>query len=115
MFSQTERYFYDHQAIKEANGRNRRTVWSIPTQAFKGAHFATFPPALVESGILASSREGDFVLDQFFGLGTVGAVCEALGRRYVGIELNPDYVRIAAERLHTMLAPPAKLARMAKQ
>jgi site-specific DNA-methyltransferase (cytosine-N4-specific) len=102
LLSKSERYHYDHQAIREPSGRNRRSVWSIPTQAFNGAHFATFPSALVEPCVRASSRPGDFVLDPFFGSGTVGLVCRALERKYLGIELNPDYVRLAANRLDSL-------------
>ena len=107
LFSKSDRYYYDHAAIKEINGRNRRTVWSIPTQAFKGAHFATFPPTLIEPCILAGSRPDDIVLDPFFGSGTVGLVCNQLQRRYIGIELHPDYVQIALERISESGAGPA--------
>lgn len=98
MFSKEERYFYDRSAILDPNGRNCRTVWNIHTQGFSGAHFATFPPKLVEPCIKASTRPGDFVMDPFFGAGTVGVVAAGLDRRYVGIELNPDYVAIATKR-----------------
>lgn len=103
MFTKSERYFYDRDAVKEVgtNGklRNRRSVWDVNTQAFPGAHFATFPTALIEPCILASSKPGDYVLDPFFGSGTVGLSSIELGRKYVGVELNPDYVSIAADRL----------------
>lgn len=103
MFTKSERYYYDHEAVREEgfNGRprNRRSVWSINTQAFPGAHFATFPPQLIEPCILASSRPGDYVLDPFFGSGTVGIVSARHGRFYVGVELNPRYVDLAMERL----------------
>lgn len=99
MFTKSERYFYDRTAVLEGNGRNLRSVWSLHTQGFAGAHFATFPPTLVEPCIAASTRPGDFVLDPFFGSGTVGVVAEENNRRYVGIELNPAYVKIAADRL----------------
>lgn len=79
--------------------RNRRTVWTIPTQPFPGAHFAVFPPALVEPCVLAGSRVGDLVLDPFAGSGTVGVVCRKHQRRFVGIELSPDYARMARGRL----------------
>lgn len=79
--------------------RNARTVWTLPTQPFKGAHFATFPEALVARCILAGSRPGDVIFDPFMGSGTVGRVALALGRRFVGCELNPDYVAMAASRL----------------
>lgn len=99
MLTKNERYFYDRTAVLEENGRNRRSVWNVHTQGFPGAHFATFPTRLVEPCVRASTRPGDFVLDPFFGSGTVGVVAEQLGRRYVGIELNPEYVRLATERL----------------
>lgn len=99
MFSKEERYFYDRQAVIEPNGRNNRSVWNVHTQGFSGAHFATFPPKLIEPCIKSSSRPGDFVLDPFFGSGTVGVVASDLGRRYAGIELNPDYVALAAKRI----------------
>jgi site-specific DNA-methyltransferase (cytosine-N4-specific) len=99
LFSKSLRYYYDNESVREANGRNRRTVWSIPTEPFAGAHFATFPPSLVEPCILAGSTPGDWVLDPFFGAGTVGVVCERQHRSYVGIELNPAYVELAVERI----------------
>jgi DNA modification methylase len=78
--------------------RNRRTVWTIPTEPFPGAHFATFPTALVEPCILAGSRVGDVVLDPFMGSGTVAQVALELGRRWVGCELNSDYAAMQAGR-----------------
>ncbi|HYP62970.1 MAG TPA: site-specific DNA-methyltransferase [Acidocella sp.] len=99
MFTKSERYHYDRRAVIEPNGRNCRSVWNIHTQGFPGAHFATFPPKLIEPCIKASSRPGDFVLDPFFGSGTAGVVAQSLGRRYIGIELNPEYVALAVERL----------------
>jgi len=103
MLTKSERYYYDHESAKEVglNGRrrNRRSVWEIHTQAFAEAHFATFPPKLIEPCILASSKPGDIVLDPFFGSGTVGVVCIEHKRKYAGIELNPEYVNIAAKRL----------------
>lgn len=104
LLTRSEHYYYDYAAAREpANGggrlRNRRTVWSINTEAFPGAHFATFPPALVEPCLLAGSEPGDLVLDPFFGSGTVGEVALALGRGFMGIELNPEYAAIAIARL----------------
>jgi site-specific DNA-methyltransferase (adenine-specific) len=104
MFSMSEDYYYNHEAIREpaetAGGtRNRRTVWSINTEACKEAHFATFPPDLVRPCVLAGSEPDDYVLDPFFGSGTVGAVCRDTGRHFVGIELHPEYVEIARRRL----------------
>lgn len=99
MFTKDERYYYDRKAIIEPNGRNCRSVWNIHTQAAAGAHFATFPPKLIEPCIKATSRPGDFVLDPFFGSGTAGLVAHEQGRKYVGIELHPEYVALAAARL----------------
>jgi site-specific DNA-methyltransferase (adenine-specific) len=102
LFSKSLHYYYDTASVSEANGRNRRTVWSIPTEPFPGAHFATFPPGLVEPCIMAGSEPRDWVLDPFFGSGTVGVVCEQHFRNYVGIEINPSYVQMALERVkHT--------------
>lgn len=97
--TKSERYLYNCDAVREVNGRNRRSVWNVNTQGFSEAHFATFPPALIEPCILASTKSGDFVLDPFFGSGTVGVVCDSLARRYIGIELNPEYIDIAVRRL----------------
>lgn len=79
--------------------RNKRSVWSVTTKSFKGAHFATFPPDLIEPCILAGARPNDLVLDPFAGAGTVGLVCKQLGREFIGIEINPEYVKIAETRL----------------
>jgi len=103
MLTKTEKYYYDHTAIREttADGkmRNRRSVWNINTQPSPWAHFATFPPTLIEPCILSSTKPGDFVLDPFFGSGTVGVACQSHERKYIGVELNPDYVALAAKRL----------------
>ncbi|MFD1444290.1 DNA-methyltransferase [Thermoactinomyces vulgaris] len=85
--------------IPKDGKRNKRTVWSVNTRAFKGAHFAVFPPDLIEPCILAGSPEGGLVLDPFFGSGTTGLVARQNGRDFVGIELNPEYIEIARERL----------------
>lgn len=116
MLTKSERYAYDHETLKEsaANGkrRNRRSVWDINTQPSPWAHFATFPPALVEPCVRASSKTGDFVLDPFFGSGTVGEVCRNLDRRYIGIELNPEYVQLAVDRLRDLEAPSINVIRL---
>jgi len=83
--------------------RNKRDVWIIPTRPFKGAHFATFPPDLIKPCILAGCPVGGAVLDPFFGAGTTGLVAQQLGRKYIGIDLNADYVRIADERIQKTL------------
>lgn len=79
--------------------RNKRSVWTIATQAFPEAHFATFPEKLVEPCILAGTKEGDVVLDPFCGSGTTGVVCRRYFRKFVGLELNPEYIEIAKRRL----------------
>jgi DNA modification methylase len=79
--------------------RNIRTVWTIPTQAFTGAHFAVFPSEIPRRCILASTRENDLVLDPFAGSGTTGAVALSLHRRFIGIELNPDYIAMITRRM----------------
>jgi site-specific DNA-methyltransferase (cytosine-N4-specific) len=76
--------------------RNKRTVWTINTQPYSGAHFATMPEKLVEPCIMAGSRPGDLVFDPFLGSGTVGAVAERLGRRWVGTDLS--YQHLAKKR-----------------
>jgi len=78
--------------------RNKRSVWTINTKPYKDAHFAVFPPKLPELCIKAGSSEGDVILDPFFGSGTTGWVAQRLGRKWIGIELNPEYIKIAEKR-----------------
>jgi site-specific DNA-methyltransferase (cytosine-N4-specific) len=103
LFSKSEGYYYDYEAVKErgSNGgsRNRRTVWTVPTEPFNEAHFATFPAKLIEPCVLAGSKEGDVVLDPFFGSGTTGLVAALNGRSFIGIELKAEYIEIARQRL----------------
>jgi site-specific DNA-methyltransferase (cytosine-N4-specific) len=100
LFSKSERYVYNGGIVRGPNNRNLRTVWDINTQAIKDAHFATFPPALVEPCIQLSTRPGDLVLDPFIGSGTTAVVALQNRRRAIGIELNPGYVDIAERRLN---------------
>lgn len=93
----THRPERDDAAYNET--RNRRSVWSVPTRPYKGAHFATFPPALIEPCILAGSRPGDIVLDPFMGSGTTAQVALQHGRQYLGCELNPDYEPLQEQRI----------------
>ena len=135
LLSKSERYFFDHQAMREDTGRtyvrkasgykdqhiygvqdgrrglgfatkdtttvgrNRRSVWTVTTKPYKGAHFATFPPDLIEPCILAGSRAGDIVLDPFMGSGTTAQVAIQHGRQYLGCELNPEYKALQDERI----------------
>lgn len=79
--------------------RNRRSVWTVPTKPYRGAHFAVMPEKLVEPCILAGSRESDTVLDPFVGSGTVGVVALRYGREFIGIDLNPEYADLATKRI----------------
>ena len=82
--------------------RNRRSVWSVATRPYKGAHFATFPPDLIEPCILAGSRPNDIVLDPFMGSGTTAAVAIQHGRQYIGCELNPTYQELQQQRIKSV-------------
>lgn len=82
--------------------RNRRSVWTVATKSYKGAHFATFPPALIEPCILAGSRPNDVVIDPFMGSGTTAVVARKLGRRYIGCELNESYGDLQDERIRSL-------------
>ena len=146
LMSKSERYFYDHEAIKEpfaddrmgnpgpskqiyandpitgkgirgqggpsiklqeegwnkdgeTSGRNKRSVWTVTTKPFKKAHFATFPPKLIEPCILAGCPKGGVVLDPFLGAGTTAFVSAENNRNYIGFELNSDYVEISETRI----------------
>jgi DNA modification methylase len=79
--------------------RNKRSVWEVTTSPFPEAHFATFPPKLIEPCILAGCPEGGTVLDPFAGAGTTGLVATRLQRNFIGIELNPAYVEMAEKRI----------------
>lgn len=87
-------------------GRNKRSVWTVPPANFKEAHFATFPSNLIKPCILAGSKPGDIILDPFFGSGTTGLVALELGRKCIGIELNPEYVEIAKQRCNVTAGLP---------
>lgn len=100
----------DRDPIAYEGGRNLRNweppplqVWKIATQGFSEAHFATFPPELVERCLMAGTKPGDMVLDPFGGAGTTGLVADQMGRDATLIELSPDYVDIAARRLRAKL------------
>jgi DNA modification methylase len=86
--------------IPTVPARNKRSVWTVNTQPFKGAHFAVFPPKLIEPCVLAGSKVGDIVLDPFNGAGTTGVVAVKYGRDYIGIELNPDYIAMSEKKIN---------------
>jgi DNA modification methylase len=88
-------------AILPDGNRNKRTVWTVATQPYGEAHFATFPEDLIKPCIMAGSRLGDTVLDPFAGSGTTGKVALELGRKVILIELNPAYIELAQERTFT--------------
>ena len=96
-FSKQQKYYFNQ--IKEENGRNKRTVWEINTKPYKEAHFAVFPEALIETPILAGCPPKGIVLDIFMGSGTTGLVALKNNRKYVGIELNEEYIGMAEKRL----------------
>ena len=128
LLSKSPRYYFDVEAIKEpavttvkrgpalhpdkkfTNGnsglsrheptgtRNRRSVWTVPTRGYKGAHFAVFPTELIRPCILAGSCAGDVVLDPFMGSGTTAQVAQELGRSWIGCEINPEYALLQRAR-----------------
>jgi site-specific DNA-methyltransferase (adenine-specific) len=83
----------------DSGTRNKRSVWTVAPEPFKGAHFATFPPRLIEPCILAGCPENGTVLDPFFGAGTTGLVAQRHNRRWIGCELNPEYAEMARRRI----------------
>ena len=96
---------FDRAMAAMPETRNRRSVWTIATRPYKGAHFATFPPSLIEPCILAGSRPSDIVLDPFMGSGTTAAVALQHGRQYLGCELNPEYGPLQQERIAGAVGP----------
>lgn len=79
--------------------RNKRSVWTVTPKSYKGAHFAVYPPELIEPCILAGSEEGDIILDPFMGSGTTAMVAKTHGRDYIGCELHEEYEDLILERL----------------
>jgi DNA modification methylase len=94
------------KAVSAGDTRNKRSVWTVATQPFKGAHFATFPPELIEPCVLAGSPAGGTVLDPFGGAGTTGMVADRLQRDAVLIELNPEYAALARRRINDDVPGP---------
>lgn len=108
LLSKSPRYYFDTAAMQEVSVdgsgvRNRRSVWSVATRSYKGAHFATFPPALVEPCVLAGCPVGGVVLDPFGGSGTTAGVAVAHGRNAILCELNPEYGELVQGRVDSIV------------
>lgn len=104
LLSKNKKYFYNNDAVKEdgkisGEYHNRRDVWTITKLPYKGAHFATMPPGLAEVCIKAGCPDGGTVLDPFAGSGTTGAVAKQLGRNFILIEANPEYINLINNRI----------------
>lgn len=104
LLSKKPRYYYDHEAVKESTvdnteRKNKRSVWTVNTRGYKGAHFAVYPEELITPCVLAGCPVGGTVFDPFTGSGTTAVVALKHGRNYIGTELNPEYVKIAEERI----------------
>jgi site-specific DNA-methyltransferase (cytosine-N4-specific) len=100
MFTKKKKYYYNKDASQDTPNDGKRTVWNVNTDKFKGAHFATFPKELILPCILNACPEGGIVLDPFLGSGTTALVAIENNRNYIGFELNPEYIRIAEQRLN---------------
>ena len=98
LLSKSQNYYFDVDAIKEPT-RRKRSVWTVNNKPYRGAHFAVFPPDLIEPCIRAGSREGDIVLDPFMGSGTTAMVAKSLNRYYMGCELHEEYGDLMEERV----------------
>jgi len=92
-----------NKVVYGENGKNMRSVWKINTKPFLEAHFATYPKKLCEIPLKAGCRDGGIVLDPFFGAGTTGIVALKQDKKFIGIELNPEYIKIAEKRLKPFL------------
>ena len=104
LFSKSKNYYYDNESIKEPTKeggatKNKRSVWTVNKKPYKGAHFATFPPELIEPCIKAGSQKGDIILDPFIGSGTTAMVAKSLGRHYIGCELHESYNDLIQNRV----------------
>lgn len=109
LLSKSQHYYFDNNAIKEpvsdvenTETRNRRSVWTVTTQPYKGAHFATYPPNLIRPCIMAGCPIDGTVLDPFGGSGTTAAVANEEGRNAILCELNPDYIPLIQERINNI-------------
>ena len=98
LLSKNQNYYFDVDVIKEPT-RRKRSVWNVQTKPYKDAHFAVYPPELIEPCILASSQQNDIILDPFMGSGTTAMVAKSLGRYYIGCELHEDYGKLIENRI----------------
>ena len=103
LFSKSRNYYFNVDAIKEPTNdgtglKRKKSVWNVKTKPYKGAHFAVYPPELIEPCILAGSEKNDIILDPFMGSGTTAMVAKQLGRYYNGCELNRDYNNLIEKR-----------------
>jgi DNA modification methylase len=98
LLSKNQNYYFDVDAIKEPT-RRKRSVWNITKKGYKDAHFAVYPPDLIEPCILAGSEKNDIILDPFMGSGTTAMVAKNLGRYYIGCELHEDYGNLIKNRI----------------
>jgi len=103
LFSKSRNYYFNVDAIKEPTNdgtglKRKKSVWNVKTKPYKGAHFAVYPPELIEPCILAGSEKNDIILDPFMGSGTTAMVAKQLGRYYNGCELNRDYNNLIQKR-----------------
>jgi DNA modification methylase len=110
LLSKKQRYYYDHEAIKETTvdgeeKRNKRSVWTVNAKGYKGAHFAVYPEELIKPCVLAGCPAGGTVFDPFTGSGTTAVVAMSHGRNYIGTELNPEYIKIAEDRIADCVQP----------
>jgi len=104
LLSKSKNYYFDVDAIKiptvdNISLKRKKSVWDVKLKPYKEAHFATYPPQLIEPCILAGSDEGDIVLDPFMGSGTTAMVAKSLGRHYMGCELHEDYGNLIKKRI----------------
>ena len=121
LLSKSPKYYYDHEAVKELavsgnksaptappETRNRRSVWTVAPKPYKEAHFAVYPPELIQPCILAGCPEGGVVLDPFGGSGTTAGVAESFGRNSIMIELNPEYASLMEARISSIVNSKTK-------
>lgn len=98
--SKTKKYYFDYDKAKEINGgKQMRNLWDMPAQRHKTIHPTEKPETLLERIILIGSKKGDVILDPFMGSGTTGVVCKRLKRKFIGIEIDEKYYKIAKERM----------------